>query len=176
MIVALTGTPGSGKTTVAKELEARGSKVIHLHSLLEEEGLLSEYDEEHDSYNVDLEEASEAILPLFESEMTVILESHLSHLLPCDMIIVLRCSPSTIKERLTSRGYDDAKIFENMEAEALDVILVESVETGRRCHELDCSNLSPNEVAAVVLGLIEGTVEGYFPGRVDWSEELIQWC
>jgi len=176
MIVALTGTPGTGKTTVTEELGARGLRVIPLHDFLSEHGLLGDFDADCNSYEVDIEAASDAILPLLDSDETLIVEGHLSHLLPCDLIIVLRCNPRTIKERLQSRGYDDSKILENIEAEALDVILVESLDTGRDVYEIDCSNLSVPELAGAIMRIIDGEGDKYLPGNIDWSEELLRWC
>ena len=176
MIIALTGTPGTGKTTVSRELDVRGLKVLSLHDYLSESGLLGDFDADCDSYDVDIEAASDAIIPLLDSDETVILEGHLSHLLPCDMIIVLRCNPMRIKERLESRAYDDSKVLENMEAEALDIILVESLDTGRDVYEIDCSKISVPEVAEAVMSIIDGEGDKYLPGNTDWSEELLKWC
>ena len=49
-------------------------------------------------------------------------------LLPCDRIVVLRCRPDVLKQRLAPRKYREEKIRENAEAEALDVFLIETVE------------------------------------------------
>jgi len=52
MLIGLTGTPGTGKTSVSKLLETRrGWKVIYLNDLIKEEHLYSEVDEERDSCN-----------------------------------------------------------------------------------------------------------------------------
>jgi adenylate kinase len=100
----------------------------------------------------------------------VILEGHTSHLLPVDIIIVLRASPSALRERLRSRRWSDAKIKENIEAEALDIILVEAIETNNKVYEIDTTNMSPMQVKDAVLEVIRGT-EKYGPGAVDFSEE-----
>ena len=176
MIIALTGTPGTGKTTVSRELDGRGLKTVSLHDYLSERGFLGDFDADCDSYDVDIEAASDAVIPLLDSDETVILEGHLSHLLPCDMIIVLRCNPMKIKERLEFRDYDDSKVLENMEAEALDIILVESLDTGRDVYEVDCSNLTVTEAAEAVMSIIDGEGDKYLPGNIDWSEELLKWC
>ena len=176
MIYALTGTPGTGKTTVAELLSEPGMKVISLHDLLQEGSLLQDYDEDFGSYDVDIDEAAELMIPLLEDGETILVEGHLSHLLPCDSIIVLRCNPFTIKERLENRGYSSEKVYENMEAEALDVILVESIETSRPTFEVDGTSLDPEEVVQAVMSIIKGEGHKYLPGNVDWSEELLKWC
>jgi len=176
MIIALTGTPGCGKTTVADELGSQGITVISLHTFLEENGLLDEFDESTGSFEVDMEAASEAFSALLDSEDTVVVEGHLSHLLPCDKIVVLRCNPSIIERRLLSRSYNASKVRENMEAEALDIILVESLDTGRETFELDCSSIPPAQAALAVKEIIDGEGHKYLPGDIDWSEELLRWC
>ena len=100
----------------------------------------------------------------------VILEGHVSHLLPVDTIIVLRASPKTLKERLAARGWSEVKIRENIEAEALDVILCEAVDTNKKVYEIDTTNMTPMQVKEAVLEIIGGT-DKYQVGGVDFSEE-----
>lgn len=176
MIYALTGTPGSGKTTIAKSLSEQGMKVVFLNDYLRERSLLRDYDEEFGSYDVDIDEVAESMIPLLEGEETILVEGHLSHLLPCDSIIVLRCNPFTIKERLQKREYSPEKVMENMEAEALDVILVESIETSRPTFEVDVTSLDFEQAAQAVMSIVRGEGNIYLPGNIDWSEELLKWC
>ena len=56
---------------------------------------------------------------------------------PCDLVIILRCRPDILKSRLVKRGYRGEKIQENVEAEALDVILVETLEIHPPGHILE---------------------------------------
>lgn len=176
MIIALTGTPGCGKTSASEELRKKGGKVVSLHGFLDEKGLLNDFDVTCDSFQVDLDAAAEAFEQFLEEEGDLVVEGHLSHLLPCDKIVVLRCRPSVIKERLEGRGYHHDKVMENVEAEALDVILVESLDSGRDTLELDGTNMSAEEVAKALLEILGGESEKYLPGNIDWSEELLKWC
>ena len=91
------------------------------------------------------------------------------------MVIVLRCRPSVLAKRLKARGYPDRKVAENAEAEALDVILVESVETGREVYEIDTTNITPEEAADAVMSILAGEKEKYAIGNIDWSEEALDW-
>jgi len=102
-------------------------------------------------------------------------EGHLAHLLPCDRVVVLRCRPGRLLERLRSRGYGEAKCRENAEAEALDVSLIETLERHEPAGvlEIDTTAAPPMRVA--------GLIEGFFLGRVapshggiDWSEYLLE--
>ena len=56
MLIGLTGTPGTGKTSVSKLLEKKRQwKVIHLNDLIKEEHLYTEVDEKRDAVVADME-------------------------------------------------------------------------------------------------------------------------
>ena len=114
--------PEATKDTVSKIL-AHKFRVVDIHSYAEEHGLFEEYDEEAGSYDVDVEKLNDSILSERFPEEYVFLDGHLSHFVDCDIIIVLRCDPRKLSERLKARGYDERKVLENVQAEVLDVIL-----------------------------------------------------
>jgi adenylate kinase len=170
--VAITGTPGTGKSTLSELLRKEGHRVIELTAFIKDRSLLGRYDEGRDTHEVDVE-ALEGAIGVLEGD--VILEGHLSHLLEVDLIIVLRCAPKVLTERLSGRGYSDAKIRENVEAEALDVILVESLEGGGEVVEIDTTHMSPPAMLRAVKEILAGEREKYAYGNVDWSEEVLEW-
>jgi adenylate kinase len=174
VLIALTGTPGVGKTATAMELLHRGRTLVDLGELARERGLLGDHDLERDTYEVDPISLGEQ-LEVMREEDIVIVEGHLSHLLPVDLIIVLRCSPALLEERLRSRGWSEGKIRENMEAEACDVILIEALDSDVEVCEVDTTCLDPGQVADAVEGIIRGEREKYTPGHIDWSEEVLGW-
>jgi len=73
------------------------------------------------------------------------------------------------------RGWADAKVRENMEAEALDVILVEAVESERETVEIDTTEMSKDQVADAVEDVLAGEREKYAVGNIDWSQEVLGW-
>jgi adenylate kinase len=99
-----------------------------------------------------------------------ILEGHFSHYF-ADESVVLRLAPSELKKRLEARGYPERKIQENLESEALDVILIEAVEFCGRVSEIDTTGRSPREVADLVLRAIRKEID-LRPGQVDWLEDF----
>lgn len=174
MLVAITGTPGVGKSTVSKLL-ARKYRVINLHSYAEQHGLFDGYDEEAGSYNVDVDKLNDAIT--YEpTEDYVFLDGHLSHFVDCNVIIVLRCKPKILSERLRKRGYNEKKILENVQAEVLDIILQESIDSNSTVYELDCTEKDPWMIMNIIERVvISGEKHDLTPGKIDWSGEMEEW-
>ena len=175
MLAAITGTPGVGKSTVSKILSKK-YPVIDIHSYAEQHGLFEEYDEEAGSYNVDVEKLNDSIMSEDLSSPYTFLDGHLSHFVDCDAIIVLRCQPKLLSERLKARGYDEKKVKENVQAEVLDVILQESMDSGSKVYEIDCSDKTPSDIAdRIERIIILCETDDASPGRVDWSGEMEEW-
>ena len=162
--LALTGTPGVGKTSVAEVLRRKGYEVISFNELARKFDCIIGC--EDNCFVVDLEKLKEK----FKPKKFVIIEGHLSHHL-ADTAIVLRCNPLILKNRLLCRGWREEKVMENVEAELIDSILIEALEVCREVHEIDTSNKSINEVADEVISVVEGKAK-YPPGKIDWISEL----
>ena len=185
MLIGLTGTPGTGKTSVSKFLEKkRHWKVIHLNDVIKEKHLYTETDEKRDSVIADLELVREYLKENIEDKEIVeegekevtILESHLSHYI-ADTVIVLRLYPPELEMRLKTRGYSEEKIKENFEAEALDVILVEAFEWCKKVFEVNTTGKSIEDVGKDIEKIIDHILSGneekmpeYKPGSVDWID------
>jgi len=60
------------------------------------------------------------------SKETIIIDSHLSHYLKCDLCIVLRTRLKDLKKRLIKRGYSKKKIEDNMQSEIFEICLEEA--------------------------------------------------
>jgi len=181
--VAVTGTPGTGKTTATELLESRlvdsdadgedeptpALDVIHLNRVLEEEALYTEIDADRESKIADLE----ALAEWLDGRDDVVIESHLAHHFDADRVVVLRCHPETLEERLLERGETDAKAAENAESEALDVILSEAVEEHglESVYEIDTTDRDPEAVADELAAVTTGEREPS-AGEVDFMEYL----
>ncbi|MFB6069023.1 MAG: adenylate kinase family protein [Halobacterium sp.] len=168
MRVAVTGTPGTGKTT-ATDLVDTDLDVVHLNDAIEAEGLYTEVDEARDSKVADLE----AVRDWLGDGDDVLVESHLAHLLDADRVVVLRCAPGELERRLLDRGEPSAKAEENAESEALDVILSEAVRVHGEAnvYEIDTTDRDPEAVAADVEAVLSGD-RNPSAGDVDFTEYL----
>lgn len=174
MRVALSGTPGTGKTSVGEALAARGHIVVEVNQLAKDKGLLGKMDRRRATREVDAAALDKAVSDE-EGLKDAILVGHLSHLLTVDLIVILRCRPSILAARLADRGYSEGKVKENVEAEALDVILIEAAETGRLVLEIDTTTMSVDEVVEAMEEILAGEREKYIIGHIDWSEEVLGW-
>lgn len=173
MDVAVTGTPGTGKTTAVGLVET-DLEVVHLNDVIETEGLWSDHDEERGSLIADLE----GLAAWFENRRAradagLLVESHLAHHLDVDRVVVLRCHPERLLERLTHRESGDvgsASTRENAEAEALDLILAEAVDRhgGDAVYEVDTTDESPDSVAEAIEAVLEDRMEPT-AGTVDFT-------
>ena len=153
MRVAVTGTPGTGKTTATQALDA-DLDVVHLNDAIKSEGFSTGVDEERGSLVADVD----AVADWLAGREDLVFESHLAHHFEADRVVVLRAHPDTIVERLRARGDADAKAYENAEAEALDVILSEAVATHGEgtVYEIDTTDATPDAVAAAIGEVITG--------------------
>lgn len=167
MRVAVTGTPGTGKTT-ATELLDTDLDVLHLNEIITAEGLTTGRDEDRDSAIVDLD----AVESSLSGRTDLVFESHLAHNLPADRVVVLRCHPEHLEQRLADRE-SEASVAENAESEALDVILGEAVEHHGlgAVYEIETTDRSPEQTAADIESVIAGTREPS-AGTVSYTEYL----
>jgi adenylate kinase len=178
--VALTGTPGTGKTTLATLMGSAGWSTVDLTGLARTSGCVVGRDEERQTDEVDLDQlrgAVEGLLSDAAEGTRALLVGHMAHLLPCDVVLVLRCSPSVLEERLETRGWPPAKVRENLEAEGVGVILVEAMELEPPVpvYELDTTHGLPQTTAEQAEAVLAGAMAGMEAGWVDWSEEVMGW-
>tara|TARA_Y100001970_G_scaffold246516_1_gene314513 strand:+ start:2553 stop:3098 length:546 start_codon:yes stop_codon:yes gene_type:complete len=119
--VAITGTPGVGKSTVSRILEGRGFMLVSVEGLAEDFECVGEVDPEDGARPIDIEKLGGCLSEAWARPMdgVGIVDGHLSHNLPVEAVVVLRCSPDTLRIRLSERGYSEGKINSNCEWELL---------------------------------------------------------
>ena len=169
--IALTGTPGVGKTTIAQLLIEQGWQVMSVSDLAKKYDCEGDFDESMNSQEIDIHLLAERFT--VESDKRVIIDGHLSHFLAVDGIILLRCRPEQLQLRLINRGYSDSKFTANVEWELLSGTRAEIIEfeMSQPILEIDTSELSPQGVTEVIHDWIErGMINENQSAAIDWLE------
>ena len=180
MIIAITGTPGVGKSSVADVLREDGYEVVNLFKIAKDNGFIDGTDEERHSWIVDVDRLNNYVKKNYTRDGIVFVEGHLSHCLKCaNRVIILRCHPDELRKRLSLKGWSDEKIKENLEAEILDVILVEAADIHpfKNIFEIDTTSKSLEEVMLSFNEIINNNfkhMKKYNIGNIDWSEEIFK--
>ena len=175
MMIIITGTPGCGKTSISKILSSNDDvKLISINYLLDNYDLNMGTDEVRGYRIVDVD----GMIPIVDKirdendDKTIIFEGHLAQDYPhADKVVVLRCNPTELEERLKNRNWSEKKIHENVEAEILAICTQESYESyGDIVQEVDTSEISPEETARIIEEIINDEKE-YPLGEIDYLEE-----
>ena len=167
-IIGVTGTPGTGKKSVAPLLaKLFDAQCLSINEVARSHGLLKKHGEE---WEVD----AEALRREFDGASgPAVLYGHLlPHSIDGQLLsqaVVLRCEPSALKQRLAARGYPHQKLIDNVESELIGLVSSETFEAfgETKTFEVDTTDAAPSEVANAVREVIEGHSQ---PGpRVDWT-------
>ena len=169
-VIFISGTPCTGKTTVANDLNEYlsdngfDSKLIKINDFAFENDLVIGEDPDKFYKVIDIDKLNDCLngeINNFLSTDTngsikvLIVEGHLSHLCEgADKMIVLRLNPAILKGRLEERNYAESKIQENLEAEALAVCSAEAYEIyGEETNEIDVSDKSIEEIRDMIIDI-----------------------
>lgn len=180
MIVSITGTPGTGKTSISKLLKERGFEVVNFNKVAIENNFIIGKDKKRDTFIVDIKKFNKYAKENYNRKKIIFIEGHLSHLIKCvDKVIVLRCHPDELRKNLLKRGWNKQKIKENLEAEILDIILCEalSLHPPKNIFEINTTARSIKDVFSSVIEIIENNfknIKKYNIGKIDWSEEILK--
>lgn len=141
MIIIISGTPGTGKTEVAKLIAKKKKlKYIDVNKLIKENKLYEKYDKKLKTYIVNPKKLNSFLIKLIKKEKNLVIDSHLAHYLPkkyVDLCIITKCDLKILKKRLEKRKYSKEKIRENLDSEIFDVCLREAEEIGHKIKVVD---------------------------------------
>jgi adenylate kinase len=182
----LSGSPGTGKTHIARELEQNfGFRVYSLGDIVLKNHLFSEEDKERDTKVADLNRLNDFIhqelnkLP--ENVQKIVLESHYADAIDHSSIklaIVLRCHPELLEKRLKERQYSQSKILENVQAELVGdcgSYMLEKLDfmPNLKIFELDTSNETAKKIAAEIAKIFEdpSRFDHFAIGWVSWLSD-----
>lgn len=147
-IVAITGTPGVGKSIVAKLLAKKlGWTLVDLNQLASENKLYSGYDKSRKTNIVDIKKIEQAVKKL---RGNLILDAHYSHDLESDLRVILRCDIKELRTRLVKRSWGGKKIEENVQAEIFNICGVEAEKKGKVL-ELDTTKKTPKQLVSEIM-------------------------
>ena len=135
--VLITGTPGTGKTTLCEMVVSKCPELVHVNvgDRVREMELHTGWNEEFQCHDLD----EDKLVDHLEEEMVHpggrIVDFHSPDVFPerwfkrGGLIIVLRTPTAPLYDRLVKRGYSEKKVQENMEAEIMQVVLEEARES-----------------------------------------------
>ena len=134
-VICITGSVGSGKTTLAKKLAKKLKyEYVDVSKLIAKEKLSSGYDYNKKCKIIDVKKLNKSLVRLINNKSRsktkgIIIASHLSQYLQCkyvDFCLVTKCDLKILEKRLEKRKYSKEKIRENMDCEIFDVCLEEA--------------------------------------------------
>ena len=145
-VICITGAPGTGKTTLSKNL-AKMLNFLYLdvNKLISKHKLFEGYDKKRKTKIVDAGNLARFLIRKIKSYKNqslkgIIIDSHLSHYIPknhVDLCIVAKCDIKELGRRLKTRGYSEIKIKENIQAEIFDICREEALERRHKILVID---------------------------------------
>lgn len=133
--VVVTGTPGCGKTRIAKAL-ARELGWMYIDGRRIARALSSKYDKKRRCSIVDEGAFARKVHTCIkELDGRAVVDSHLSHFIDpalCRACIVVTCPLDILAKRLRQRGYSVKKTAENLQCEIMEVCKSEALAYGHR--------------------------------------------
>lgn len=148
--ILISGTPGTGKSTLAKKLaEETGLKWVNVGDLAKEKGFLGEWDEEYGCHVLE----EDPLLDDLEESVArggVVVDHHVTDFFPerfFDIVFVLRTDNTRLHDRLSARGYEGKKLEDNVQCEIFQTVLDEARESYKEeiVHELKSDSMEDVE-------------------------------
>lgn len=142
VVIAISGTPGTGKTYLARKLAKQlDFKYIDVKRLIKKHDIAEHFDNKRKCLVVNEKKITSLLKKkIKDSKDNLILDSHLSHYLESklvDFCIITKCNLKTLEKRLKKRRYSKPKIRENLDSEIFDICLNEAKEAGHNIFVTD---------------------------------------
>jgi adenylate kinase len=141
MIIIVSGTPGTGKSRMAKELaKAIRHTYVDVKRIIAERRLSLGYDRKRKCEIIDPKALNKILINLIKADKELVIDSHLSHYLPKRYVgrcIITTCGLKELEKRLEKRGYSREKVRENLDSEIFEVCRSEALEAGHSVIVID---------------------------------------
>ncbi|MFW9830913.1 MAG: adenylate kinase family protein [Candidatus Thorarchaeota archaeon] len=178
-VIAISGTPGTGKTVVAKLLSQElGISFIEMTHLIETQHLHSGRDPERGSLIADIGKLQQHLVEQYHNAAErIIIVGHFADEVPetiLEILVVLRCHPLTLIDRLRTRNWPEEKIVENIQAEILGECTAQGFarHTHNKIFEVDTTVATAEEVAKSIKAIITGKGQQYVAGKISWLQVI----
>ena len=184
-VIIITGTPGTGKTTISHKISKNtNAEVISLNILALEEDYILGTDSERETSIIKQDKIIDYVLNLIQDRKQkslnfLIIESHFADIIPTHLIdqaIVLRCDPDELRRRLITRGYKKKKVMENIQSEILGNCVNFFINKHPEIPllEIDTSQFEIDTVVEIITEIITESIDlrKYRVGKIDWLEKL----
>jgi adenylate kinase len=174
-VILITGTPCTGKTILAKALATKlDALYINLTDYAKTNKLTLGEDSKRKTTIIDEEAILQKLPKTIEAsdKSDIIVDGHYaSVVVPTKLVsrvFVLRRNPKELKQFMEKCGYVGTKLWENLQAEIIDVCLVEALQAhaGKVC-ELDITGKTVGQVVGEILDVLEKG-KACHTGIVDW--------
>ena len=175
----ITGTPGTGKTTISRLLAKKlHASYLNPKTLSRREGIDYTYDRKRGTRVVSLKRLRQALSEYAaRADNGMVIDSHITLETGSDPMfvraIVVRCDPVILERRLKHRRWSKSKIGENLLAEILDVCLWDAVRSygWNRILEIDATGKRPHHVVQLAMrDLKRRRIQKH--SKVDWLSSL----
>ena len=128
--ILVTGTPGTGKTTLCKKLQEKrpNLKWINVGEFAKTNNCLGDWDSQYECHDIDEDKLIDDLEDAM-AEGNVVLEHHVTDIFPerwFDAVFVLRTDNTQLFDRLQSRNYNEKKLDDNVQCEIFQTILDEA--------------------------------------------------
>ena len=173
-VILITGTPCTGKTTTAKQLTTKlDALYINLTDYAKTHSLTLGEDKQRKTTIINEEKMRTKLTETINAadNTNIIIDGHYAAAVtPTNLtthVFVLRKNPKELKQLMQKCGYTEAKLWENLSAEILDICLIEAIQAhpSKVC-ELDATGKTVKETVNEIMAVLEG--KKCYSGIVDW--------
>ncbi|MEK6982436.1 MAG: AAA family ATPase [Candidatus Micrarchaeota archaeon] len=164
-LIIITGTPATGKSTIAKVLTKRlGYELIDVKKITKDK-------------EVDVLKLRRKLLQIIKEKnkngKDIIIENHLlcEISLPANIVFVLRTEPGLLKRRMQKRGYSNQKIDDNLLCEMLDYCTQKALDNYKsKIYDIDTGKRNIESSIKFMLDIIKGKIKK--SDKIDFTKQL----